>query len=170
MQFTTVRFCPQWGQNVMRRPAGSAPLQYRHCSPACGTIVCEGREEPPGDAAARGPVLAALVLAAVRRGADCAGIAEGAVEDDDAVCGGFDTEVAAAARGLGMRWVVSVAEAFPAPTSAGSPAAAPFSKRRTAAGDKATCEVENSRNAPGSGFGDASSRASRCRISSFTTI
>ena len=27
MQFTIVRFCPQCGQKVTRRPAGSAPLQ-----------------------------------------------------------------------------------------------------------------------------------------------
>ena len=44
-----------------------------------------------------------------------------------------------------------------------------FLKRRTAAGDKAICAVENSRNARGSGLGDASSRASRSRICAFTT-
>jgi hypothetical protein len=112
-------------------------------------------------------VLTLLVLDAARRGADWAGIAEGAVGADWAARGAVDTDVAAAARWFGMRCVVSVAAAFPAPTNAGSPT--PLSNRRTAAGDNATCEVENSRNAPGSGFGDASSRASRSRIWSFTT-
>ena len=112
-------------------------------------------------------VFAVFVLDAARRGAGCVGIAVGAVCDDDTLRGAVDTEAAAAALWLGIRWVVSAATDFPAPTSAGS--AAPVSNRRIAAGDNATCDVENSRNAPGSGFGVASSRASRSRISLFTT-
>ena len=122
-----------------------------------------------GAAGARGAGVAAALAddAAGRRGALWA-IRFGAVAADELLRGEVVREEAGA-RCAAARAVVSGPTADPAVASMGSVSAAPLWKRRTAAGESAICAVEYSRNAPGSGFGDASSRAKRSRISSLTT-
>src|SRR5690242_19508813 len=117
----------------MRRPVGRAPLQYRHCSPACGTIVCAARDPPVGVDAARGPVVTLFVVGTAGRRGACAATGVGAVAAVDAPRGAV---VADGARAV-MRCVVSVADALPAPTSISCSAAAgpPAPNRRMAAGE-----------------------------------
>src|SRR4051812_31265188 len=87
-------------------------------------------------------VAVTVARAAAGRGADGARVASGIA---------LDTRAGAAAG--------AVADA-----GAGADADAVESICRTASGESATCAVANSRNAPGSGLADASSRFSASRI------
>ena len=111
-----------------------------------------------------------VIVAAERRGAGGGGAGAGlggaaavatlAGTEDDAVA------AAVAARCAVSRCVGSLDDVRVLEAIAGSGAGEPSNTRRTAVGESETLIVENSRNAPGSGFGAASSRVSRSRICS----
>src|SRR5439155_24027129 len=134
-QLIVVRFCPQCGQKVMARPTGSNSLQARQRSPACGTILLSVLD---GGAAGRSGG-SATGTAALTRSSRC-----GSVGNSAAMGPGTGALGAAAALALfarsGMLGVLSNA--------------------RTAPGDNEICASANCRNAPGSGFRDASSARS----------
>ena len=93
-------------------------------------------------------------------GAGAAAVARLAGAEDDAEA------AAVAARCAVNRCVGSLDDVRVLDAIAGSGAGEPSNTLRTAVGESEIWIVENSRNAPGSGFGAASSRVSRSRICS----
>ena len=159
-QFVVVRFCPQCGQNVIGRPAGSDSPHARHRSSWFGTSV---RVPTVGTAGfdVRGVAgidwtgtLGRVALTAGAGGAagcgDGCGGAAGACGAGG--CGAF------APAGGGAELPAAIADSSPRPTA----------KLLSADGEIATRALSNCLNALGSGFTDANSARSVSRIGSST--
>jgi hypothetical protein len=161
-QFVVVRFCPQCGQNVIGRPAGSTSPHARQRSSRFGTSV---RDPTVGTAGfdARGVAgidwtgtLGRVALAAGAGAGGAAGCGGAGAGGGDA--GGADGCGAFAPAGGAAEPPAAIAGSSPRPTA----------KLLSADDEIATLAVSNCLNAVGSGFTEASSARSASRIGSST--